>query len=396
MPSHDTIIQGTDTDAAVSRMSAVDLGYLEDQYSRFFVQAPAMGAAVRRLPIINRGTYTRTTALDRLIGSFLSATDGQERQIVSLGAGTDTRAFRLFNKESQAKLIYHEVDFPTVIARKYHLVRSIPALRAVIQRPGSIDRTHTWRDEDLPDGSQYWCYGLDLRDLSKPDVTPLAGLRTDVPTLLLSECCLCYLEVTEASKVIKYFTDRISCLSSVIYEAVHPNDPFGKQMVSNLAARRIRMPTLEEYTDPSTQEARLRDAGFDSVHSLTIERIWEDWISPDEKERVDNLEGLDEVEEWSLLADHYSVSWDDVGSETDYDASFMVDSDYEPSRDSDSNGLVEQEVEEYIRASGMLKEELLDDVDDGEEKSSNADTRGPGAVFQISDFGLKAVADKTT
>ncbi|KAF2971392.1 hypothetical protein GQX73_g2181 [Xylaria multiplex] len=295
-PSHDATIQGTDTDAAVSRMSAVDLGYLADAYARWFVQAPAMGAAVRRLPIINRGTYTRTIAIDRLISIFLSATEGQERQIISLGAGTDTRAFRLFSEESKAKLIYHEVDFPIVTARKYHLA-------------------HTWRDEELPGGSQYWCHGLDLRSLPKPDIAPLPGLRTDIPTLVLSECCLCYLEVAEASEVIKYFTDRITRLSLVAYEPVHPNDAFGKQMVSNLAARRIRMPTLEEYPDTSKQEARLRDAGFDSVHSLTIERIWEDWVSPEEKERLDNLEGLDEVEEWSLLADHYSIScgWRGIG-----------------------------------------------------------------------------------
>ncbi|KAJ8132124.1 hypothetical protein O1611_g1500 [Lasiodiplodia mahajangana] len=80
-------------------------------------------------------------------------------------------------------------------------------------------------------------------------------------------------------------------------------------MVSNLAARHIRMPTLEQYTDTSKQEARLREAGFDSAHSLTIERIWVDWVSTEEKERVDDLEGLDEVEEWNLLAGHYSVSW---------------------------------------------------------------------------------------
>ncbi|KAI0423774.1 leucine carboxyl methyltransferase [Xylaria sp. FL1042] len=311
MPGHDTTIQGTDTDAAVSRMSAVDLGYLEDEYARFFVQTSPIGAAVRRLPIINRGTYTRTTALDRLIGAFLSATDGQERQIVSLGAGTDTRAFRFFKGGSLPKLIYHEVDFPTVAERKYHLVRATPALRAIIQKADVVEQTHTWRDEELPRASQYWCHGFDLRDLAKPDSKPVAlpGFRTDLPTLLISECCLCYLEVTEASKVIQYFTDRISRLSFIIYEPIHPNDPFGKQMVSNLAARRIRMPTLEEYTTTDKQETRLRDAGFNSCHSLTIVRIWEDWISMEEKERVDSLEGLDEVEEWTLLADHYSVSW---------------------------------------------------------------------------------------
>lgn len=57
--SPDATIQGTDTDAAVSRLSAVQLGYLEDPYARFFVTGPP----TRRLPIINRGPYrsTKTT-----------------------------------------------------------------------------------------------------------------------------------------------------------------------------------------------------------------------------------------------------------------------------------------------------------------------------------------------
>lgn len=53
--SHEAAIQGTDTDAAVSRLSAVDVGYLEDPYARYFVQSPDGPASARRLPIINRG-----------------------------------------------------------------------------------------------------------------------------------------------------------------------------------------------------------------------------------------------------------------------------------------------------------------------------------------------------
>jgi hypothetical protein len=49
--SPDAAIQGTDTDAAVSRLSAVDLGYLQDPYAKLFVTGPP----TRRLPIINRG-----------------------------------------------------------------------------------------------------------------------------------------------------------------------------------------------------------------------------------------------------------------------------------------------------------------------------------------------------
>jgi [phosphatase 2A protein]-leucine-carboxy methyltransferase len=48
---NDTIIQQTDNDASVSRLSAVDTGYLRDDYAHSFVLA----RTARRLPIINRG-----------------------------------------------------------------------------------------------------------------------------------------------------------------------------------------------------------------------------------------------------------------------------------------------------------------------------------------------------
>ena len=48
----DRIVQQTDQDASVSRMSAVELGYLEDEFAKDFVQE----ATQRRFPIINRGS----------------------------------------------------------------------------------------------------------------------------------------------------------------------------------------------------------------------------------------------------------------------------------------------------------------------------------------------------
>lgn len=50
----DQTVQSTDTDAAVSRLSAVSMGYLDDEYAQYFVK---LGAGTRRLPIINRGIY---------------------------------------------------------------------------------------------------------------------------------------------------------------------------------------------------------------------------------------------------------------------------------------------------------------------------------------------------
>lgn len=317
----DATIQGTDTDAAVMRLSAVELGYLDDQFAQYFVQGQQPN---RRLPIINRGTYTRTTALDRLIASFLGHESGADeplprRQIISLGAGTDTRCFRLFSPSSRPRgLIYHEVDFPPISSRKRMIVQATSALRKVLPDPIPSDdgpASASWRSTPEGEGNQYWCHGLDLRDLTRDQgegdslLSRLEGLRTDVPTLLISECCLCYLETTEAQKVIKCFVDRIPDLGLVVYEPVKPDDAFGRQMASNLAARRIRMPTLEVYKQPKDQEERLRQAGFKEVRQKTVDSIWGQWISEGERERVDGLEGLDEVEEWQLLAGHYIVAW---------------------------------------------------------------------------------------
>ncbi|KFH47835.1 Leucine carboxyl methyltransferase-like protein [Hapsidospora chrysogenum ATCC 11550] len=335
--AHDATIQGTDTDAAVSRLSAVELGYLDDPYAEYFVHS-ADGPPARRLPIINRGTYTRTAALDILIDAFLSEDDGgiqsttAPRQIVSLGAGTDTRPFRVFSRPDCRGLIYHEVDFDVVCRGKLRTVQSSPALSRILTNGATAPTVEGTSWSSVPaNGGEYHCHGLDLRRLAgKPIDTEaeaeagageeagsgppeIPGLRTDIPTLVVSECCLCYLSPSEAQGVLSFFTSRIQRLAAVIYEPIRPADAFGRVMVSNLAARRIRMPTLEAYPEPADQEARLRGAGFDTVRQMTVGDLWRNWVRPEERERVDGLEGLDEVEEWELLAAHYIVVWGSRG-----------------------------------------------------------------------------------
>lgn len=53
--TNDKIVQQTDDDAAGSRLSAVDAGYLHDPYARPFSNVQG---SVRRMPIINRGVHT--------------------------------------------------------------------------------------------------------------------------------------------------------------------------------------------------------------------------------------------------------------------------------------------------------------------------------------------------
>lgn len=194
------------------------------------------------------------------------------------------------------------------------IVQATPALRNILPEPTPCEdagASNSWRSSPGGAANEYWCHGLDLRDFTAPTPSSieLSGLRTDVPTLLISECCLCYLETDQAEGVIKHFASKIPNLGLILYEPIKPDDAFGKQMVSNLAARRIRMPTLATYKEPVDQEQRLRQAGFEEIRQTSINEVWEQWVSCEEKERVDSLEGLDEVEEWQLLAGHYTVVW---------------------------------------------------------------------------------------
>jgi hypothetical protein len=57
----DRVVQGTDNDASVSRLSAVELGYLVDPYAKALTPP---GSETRRFPIINRGMCSLLIAED--------------------------------------------------------------------------------------------------------------------------------------------------------------------------------------------------------------------------------------------------------------------------------------------------------------------------------------------
>ncbi|KOS41182.1 hypothetical protein ACN38_g7947 [Penicillium nordicum] len=335
----DRIVQGTDNDASVSRLSAVELGYLEDAYAAAL--AP-VGAATRRLPIINRGTYARTTAIDQLVTRFLgpsSAENIHKKQIISLGAGSDTRVFRLLSSRQPPDFVYHELDFAVNTAEKIRAIRSAPVLQSAL----GIDSTEVSSEKDTRvtvseagdalHSPSYHVHPVDLRSLStcSDPAGVLPGVETELPTLLISECCLVYLSPIEAEQVVAFFTQRlfghgnpvsgpgdilqaaqpnVAPLGLILYEPIRPNDAFGRTMVSNLAARGIQLKTLPTYASLEAQRGRFQDQGFgDGQAAADIEFIWKRWVKKDEKERVAGLEMLDEMEEWELLARHYCIAW---------------------------------------------------------------------------------------
>jgi [phosphatase 2A protein]-leucine-carboxy methyltransferase len=291
-------------------LSCVELGYLDDPYAKLF----ATQHAPRRLPLLNRGTYVRTSAIDLLVDRFMVTDPDGPKQIVSLGAGTDTRYFRLRDKYPGTNLIYHEIDFPTNTASKLISIRQ----HAQLWTKFGTDPPSLPPGATTYHSATYNIHALDLHSLAQseePSSPPtLPNLSPTTPTLLLSEMCLCYLPAPTVSTILSTFLTHYlpapTPVSIIFYEPILPNDAFGRTMISNLSTRNIRLPTLTAYPELRDQRARLATYGFVSgAQAVDTERIWREWVSEEEKERIAGLEMLDELEELELLLKHYCVAW---------------------------------------------------------------------------------------
>lgn len=270
----------------------------------------------KSLTFVLLGTYVRTVAIDRLIENFINARPEQIVQIISLGAGTDTRFFRYLDRGHADQIMYHEIDFPVISKNKLAHIRA----SQMLSHPGTgFYELHGAEAQDINPETTKWGYyaddtkrtgymfhPMDLRRL--PD--EINGIRRDVPTVIVSECCLCYLAKEEADKVLSYFTKRIPTIGIILYEPTNPTDSFGRMMTANLASRRLAMPSIHAYSSLDAQMDRLKDLGFEMFQEgASIDWLWMNWIMDDEKFRLSRLQMFDEEEEWKMLASHYLVCW---------------------------------------------------------------------------------------
>ena len=262
------------------------------------------------------GTYARTRAIDRLVDEFLAAKPEVRKQIVSLGAGSDTRFFRLMGsgKEPVPDVLYHELDFPSNTAQKLWVIGKSAVLKQLLGNEDQI----VWAADELH-APNYHLHPVDLRTLHPTDGSSagprsLPHIDAGLPTLLLSECCLTYLKPDAADAVVKYFGQTIlkpeTPLGLALYEPVNPFDAFGKVMISNLATRGIVLQTVNKYSSLGAQKARLKTYELDDgQRAVDANFLHQRWIDEAEKERINELEMLDEVEELQMLMSHYCVAW---------------------------------------------------------------------------------------
>mmetsp|Transcript_5089 Transcript_5089/g.15229 ORF Transcript_5089/g.15229 Transcript_5089/m.15229 type:complete len:336 (-) Transcript_5089:289-1296(-) len=317
----DLAVQATNDDAQETKLSAVERKYYDDPYLRHFVRSGASKA-----PLINRGTFTRVSAVHDTVERFLKDRENDEpRQIVSIGAGYDTLYPQMYRK----KLIrdndrFLEVDFRSLVAEKIQLIESRQALKEAFDPLGKA--------AEIPDaqvGFQAGPYVLtctDLRNITElyDAVFRRAELSPDVPTLVVAEVVLIYLEPEESESILQFFTTTFKTLLFFNFEQINPNDPFGQQMVRNIEARGCPLRGIRAHPTLEIQIERFRANRFSSIVAVTMLDYYNKYLPEEQKQHANQLEALDEMEEFELLLGHYCVMWAASDKNNGQDAARLV------------------------------------------------------------------------
>uniref|UniRef100_A0A673IWQ9 Leucine carboxyl methyltransferase 1 n=1 Tax=Sinocyclocheilus rhinocerous TaxID=307959 RepID=A0A673IWQ9_9TELE len=263
----DEAVRATCDDASTCKRFATSKGYWTDLYVQYFVRQ----IGERKAPEINRGYYGRVRGMNLLIDAFLKKTQC-DCQVVNLGAGLDTTFWRLKDENIMPKKFF-EVDFPMIVARKIHHIKTKPPLSKPLIETHSTDSLLL--DGHSLDSDRYCIIGADLRDLpALEEKLKKFQINPELPTLFLSECVLVYMTSEQSSKLVNWVADTFPTTMFINYE----------------------------------QKERFLSAGWESVNALDMMTVYS-VLPREDVTRIERLEFLDERELLQQLLQHYCICW---------------------------------------------------------------------------------------
>ncbi|XP_065535107.1 tRNA wybutosine-synthesizing protein 4 isoform X1 [Lathamus discolor] len=293
-------VQGTGGSSAVSKCSAAARGYIQDRFLRLLVGRRRR----RRAPLVHRGYYIRARAVDHCVQDFLLKTQSHPRtQILSLGAGFDSLYFRLKDRGLLHHTMVYEVDFPSVALQKAALIKRTEELSALV---GSSE----WEGLGVVtfSGKDYKLLGVDLSELSQLErALEEAGLDTEITTLFIAEVVLTYMENSRSDALIQWAAEHFSRACFLLYEQMHPEDPFGRVMQQHFNQLNSTLHSVAQYPDCEAQQKRFLAKGWTECSVMDMNEFFTCCTPEDEQQRVQTLEPFDEYEEWHLKCSHYFV-----------------------------------------------------------------------------------------
>ncbi|XP_072312620.1 leucine carboxyl methyltransferase 1 [Eucyclogobius newberryi] len=297
----DEAVRATCDDATVCKRYATSKGYWKDLYIQYFVRS----VGERKAPEINRGYYARVKGVNHLLDAFIRKTEC-DCQVINLGAGLDTTFWRL-KEENLLPRKYFEVDFPTVVARKIHNIKTKPPLSKPLIETHSTDSLLL--DANSLDSDRYCLIGADLRDISSLDEKlKKFQLNTELPTVFVSECVLIYMSPTYSSNLVGWASETFHTAMFINYEQVNMSDRFGQVMIENLQHRHCTLAGVEVCQSLDSQKERFLKSGWERSDALDMMTVYS-MLPQEDVERIERLEFLDEKELLQQLLQHYSICW---------------------------------------------------------------------------------------
>lgn len=330
-PTNDSAVRATNTEAVRTKQSISTLHYYHDPYIPYFSASPPSqqkekqrvdhkDVPVRLSPLINRGTFARVHAVERLTRGFLKCSSGKGRQVVVLGAGDCTLGFRLLLEKGLEEkkeelggvggVKWVEFDFEEVVKRKITIVEE--NLKGEFLELKRYEKVEVGLKGRTRAGGEWSVFGVDLRRLDevKSLLFDVVGFDKQVPTLFISECVLIYMKPEESDNIIEMLCESFEGVRMFVnYDQIEPYDPFGKQMVSHIARRGCPLLGIDRYPTSGSQQSRFEKLGWTNVKALNMNEYYRNYLEMDVRKRIERIEMLDELEEWTMLMQHYCLLW---------------------------------------------------------------------------------------
>uniref|UniRef100_U3JM05 Leucine carboxyl methyltransferase 1 n=2 Tax=Ficedula albicollis TaxID=59894 RepID=U3JM05_FICAL len=218
----------------------------------------------------------------------------------------DTLFWRL-KDENLLPRKYFEVDFPMIVARKIHNIKSKPPLSKPIMESHSGDSLLI--DSHSLDSSRYSIVGADLRCSSDlEEKLKKHGLDVHLPTLLVAECVLVYMTPQQSANLLRWAASTFPVAMVINYEQVNMGDRFGQIMIENLQRRQCNLAGVELCSSLDSQRERLLANGWEDARAIDMMKVYSFLPQADVK-RIEALEFLDEKELFEQLMQHYCICW---------------------------------------------------------------------------------------
>jgi len=157
----------------------------------------------RRAPLINRGYWLRSRAIENAVETFLTSPGSRPKVVVNLGCGYDPLPLRMKFKKVAASARFIDLDYSDLIQRKVAAIRQDTMLSQYVNKDSYKQTTHG--AVSILDYGWYCLVGCDLGDIDSlsrvfEDVVDIA--ESDI--LFVAEVSITYMPLLKADRLIQW------------------------------------------------------------------------------------------------------------------------------------------------------------------------------------------------